>query len=236
MKHLLAPLTLLATAAFLISPFLTPPFMGYAPGSFPVEQIRPPVQPAGYAFAIWGLIYVWLGVSALYGVWARRGDGAWDAARLPLILSLGPGALWLWVAGFAPITASVLIVWMLACALWALALAPRADRWLLQAPVAIYAGWLTAAAHVSVGVVIGGYGLLSSTRAALLALASALAITLLTQRARPHAPEYGLTVIWALVGIIVANRDGSALVAGAAALALAAIALLLWTGQRRAAL
>jgi hypothetical protein len=236
MKTLLAPLTLLATAAFLISPFLTPPFTGYAPGSFPVEQIRPPVQPAGYAFAIWGLIYLWLGVSAVYGLWARREDAGWNAARLPLILSLGPGALWLWVAGFAPITASVLIVWMLACALWALARTPRADRWLLQAPVAIYAGWLTAAAHVSVGVVIGGYGLLSSTGAALLALASALVVALLTLRARPQAPEYGLTVIWALVGIIVANLSGSFVVAVAVALALAAVAALLWTGQRRAAL
>ena len=46
-----------ATLAFLLSPSLTEPFTGYTPESFPVDQIDPPVQPAGYAFAIWGVIY-----------------------------------------------------------------------------------------------------------------------------------------------------------------------------------
>lgn len=240
MKQLAPVLTLIATALFLLSPFVTPPFTGFDPARFPVPQINPPVQPAGYAFAIWGLIYLWLAVLALTGATARRADPAWQGIHLPLTLSLGPGALWLWVAGFAPVAASALIVWMLACALWALARAPMTDRWLLQAPIAIYAGWLTAAAHVSAGVVLGGHGWLSSDAAALLALASALALALLVLRARPQAPEYGLTVIWALVGVMVGNLDGSALVFWAAGAALATLAaLLIWramSGQRARAL
>jgi hypothetical protein len=240
MKQLAPVLTLIATALFLLSPFVTPPFTGFDPTRFPVPQVNPPVQPAGYAFAIWGLIYLWLAVLAVTGATSRRADPVWTGIHLPLTLSLGPGALWLWVAGFAPITASVLILWMLGCALWALARAPQTDRWLLQAPIAIYAGWLTAAAHVSAGVVLGGYGWLSSEAAALLALASALGVTLVVLRARPQAPEYGLTVIWALVGVMVGNLDGSILVFWAAGAALTAIAaLLLWralTGQRARAL
>ena len=95
-----------ATLAFLLSPSLTEPFTGYTPGSFPVEQIDPPVQPAGYAFAIWGVIYIWLGVMAAYAVLRRKGDAGWQSTAVPLALSLGPGAAWLWVAGFAPITAN----------------------------------------------------------------------------------------------------------------------------------
>ena len=50
-----APLILLvATLAFIAAPALTPPFMGYDPGLFPVRIDRPAIQPAGYAFAIWG--------------------------------------------------------------------------------------------------------------------------------------------------------------------------------------
>ena len=45
---------LLATLAFVAAPSVTPPFMGYDPGMFPVRIERPSVQPAGYAFAIWG--------------------------------------------------------------------------------------------------------------------------------------------------------------------------------------
>ena len=51
----IAPLILLvATLAFIAAPALTPPFMGYDPGLFPVRIDRPSIQPAGYAFAIWG--------------------------------------------------------------------------------------------------------------------------------------------------------------------------------------
>ena len=98
---------------------------------------------------------------AAFAVLRRKSRRGLAARRGPLTLSLGPGAAWLWVAGFAPITATVLIFWMMGFAIWALLRAPMADRWWLQAPVALYAGWLTAAAHVSLGVVLGGYGWLA---------------------------------------------------------------------------
>ena len=37
--------------------------------------------PAGYAFAIWGVIYAWLVVSAVYGVIWRREAKDWEAMR-----------------------------------------------------------------------------------------------------------------------------------------------------------
>jgi hypothetical protein len=212
-----------ATLAFLLSPSLTEPFTGYAPGSFPVEQVDPPVQPAGYAFAIWGIIYIWLGAMAAFGVLRRKADAAWQRVAVPLTLSLGPGAAWLWVAGFAPITATVLIFWMMGCAIWALTRAPIADRWWLQAPVALYSGWLTAAAHVSLGVVLGGYGWLGATGAAVLCILLALGVALAVLWRKPDAPEYGAAVGWALIGIAVDNSgtNGSVM-----ALALAGLAVI----------
>jgi hypothetical protein len=228
-----------ATLAFLLSPSLTEPFMGYAPGSFPVEQVDPPVQPAGFAFAIWGVIYIWLGVMAAFGVLRRKTDAGWQRVALPLMLSLGPGAAWLWVAGFAPITATVLIFWMLGFAIWALLRAPATDRWWLQAPVALYAGWLTAAAHVSLGVVLGGYGWLSGTGAAVLCILIALALALWVLQRQPQAPEYGAAVGWALIGIAVDNSGSNTVVLGLALAGLALVAGMaargVWTGHTHGA-
>lgn len=228
-----------ATLAFLMSPSLTEPFTGYAPGSFPVDQTDPPVQPAGYAFAIWGVIYIWLGVMAAFGVLRRKNDAGWQRVAVPLTLSLGPGAAWLWVAGFAPITATVLIFWMMGFAILALLRAPASDRWWLQAPVALYAGWLTAAAHVSLGVVLGGYGWLSATGAAVLCILLALGVAMAVLWRKPGAPEYGAAVGWALIGIAVDNAGENTTVLALALAGLAVVAAMaargFWKGTAHAA-
>ena len=90
------------------------------------------------------------------------------------------------------------------------------DRWLLSAPLAIFSGWLTAAAAVSTGVLIAGYGVLSNVGSALAMLALVLVIALVVQGRKPRMPVYGLTVIWALVGVIVVNWGDLPTVAWAA--------------------
>jgi hypothetical protein len=196
----------LAMLAFGVAPYLTEPFTGYDPGQFPVQIARPSIQPAGYAFAIWGVIYLWLAAHALFGVIARHADPDWDRVRTPLTISLTLGAVWLAIANEAPLSATIGIWIMQATALTAFLRAdPARDRWLLIAPLAIYAGWLTAAAAVSTGVVVAGYGMLTDTAAALAMLALALGIATVTQSLQRTMPLYTLTVIWALGGIIAAN-------------------------------
>ncbi len=228
-----AILTLVAALAFAASPFVVPGFSGFDPNLYPIPQVDPPVQPAGYAFAIWGLIYVWLIVHAGFGLLQRDVDPAWDAPRWPLFVSLAIGASWLAVAQQSPVLATILIWVMLASALAALFLTPaRPDRWLLQAPIAIYAGWLTAASCAALGLLGAGYGLITDeTGWAYISLGIALALGVPVQVMRPHAPEYGVTVAWALLAIAAANRGSNLPVALAAAagtilmLALAARAL-----------
>ena len=60
---------------------------------------------------------------------------------------------------------------------------------------------------VSIGLLLGGYGILSGTLAALVALSIGLVISVVAQYRLHRAPEYGVTVIWALVGVIVANSS-----------------------------
>ena len=204
-NRLWSALVLVAVLLFAASPWFTEGFNGFEPDQFPVPQDNPPVQPAGYAFSIWGLIYLWLVAGAAFGLIKRSDDPDWEAMRPPLVISLLVGATWLPVANVSPVAATVLIWIMLGAAFVSLFRVGDTDRWWQQAPVAIYAGWLTAASCVSIGLLLGGYGILSGTLAALVALAIALVIALVAQYRLHRAPEYGITVIWALVAVIVAN-------------------------------
>ncbi len=236
MKHITALLTALFTITFLISPAFTAPFAGFRPDQLPIPQIDPPVQPAGYAFAIWGVIYLWLLISAAYGLIKRADDPGWNRARVGLIISLALGTPWLWVANNSPVGATLLIFGMLAGAIAALMTAPKTDRWWFQAPVALYAGWLTAASFVSLGSTAAGYGILTDSIGwAWIGITGALLVGLAVLWTKPQAPEYASTLIWALVGIIVANGLTLNSVTVLSAAGIVIVLAMLGTNQRRLA-
>jgi hypothetical protein len=232
MTRLLPALLLIAAILFAASPLFVTDFSGFDPALFPVPQIDPPVQPARYTFAIWGLLYVWLIVSSAYGLVRRAEDPAWQPARPWLLASLGLGIVWLPLAERSVIGATVLIWVMLLLSLVALFRTRRHDRWWFQAPVATYAGWLTAASCVSVGLILSGWGVLEATPAALIALALALVLGLTVQSRVLRAPGYGLALIWALIGIALRNADPLNLpVLGLALLGTLAFAAMLARGR-----
>jgi len=209
-------LTLLATLIFTLAPAVTPPFSGYAADTFPVQIERAAIQPAGYAFSIWGVIYLWLLVSAVAGFW-QRGNAGWSRPFLPHLAALLLGTLWLAIASGFPILAAVTITLMAACTLWAfLSADPAYNRWLQQAPLGLFAGWLTAATCVTWGILLVGYGWLSDTTGALAMLALALTAALTVQSRRPTMPTYSAAVIWAAIGVTVVNWQDNPAVAWAA--------------------
>ncbi|WP_343115804.1 hypothetical protein [Ostreiculturibacter nitratireducens] len=228
-----AILLFVAALTFAAAPMATPGFGGYDPSNFPIQLDDPAILPAGYAFAIWAVIYAGLVVHAGFGLFARAEDVAWDGPRWPLFGSLALGASWLMVAMANPVMATLQIWVMTVLALVALFRAPRIpDRWLLLGPIALYAGWLTAASCVSLGVVLIGHGIMGEMAASLAMLALALVIAFTVQTRLARAPEYGVAVIWALAAIIVANA-GEGLVVPVVCLA----GIILMVGAaRRAAL
>ncbi len=229
MTKIAAHLTLLVTLTFVTSPFWTEPFSGFRADQLPIPQINPPVQPAGYAFAIWGLIYSWLVVSSVFGLWKRAETPGWNRARWPLIISLALGTPWLAIANESAVWATLMIFVMAATAALALLRAPAEDQWLFGVPVGIYAGWLTAASFVSLGSTAAGFGLLmDATGWAYLCIIGALVLGVLTL-IRSGSVAYGLTLIWALVGIMVANGTAQiavAILAGAGVAVIAGVTLL----------
>ncbi|WP_187429593.1 hypothetical protein ROLI_025040 [Roseobacter fucihabitans] len=227
-----ALIALILALGFAVSPVLVADFNGFAEDQFPVPQDDPPVQPAGYAFAIWGVIYLWLIAGLGFGLLRRAQDAGWHAMRAPLCVSLAVGSVWLAVAVRSPIWATILIWVMLLSALLALYRAPKHDIWWAALPVGLYAGWLSAASSVSLGLVTAGYGWLDASTAALVFVFFALVFASSVQSTLRRAPSYGIAVIWALVGIVVHNLSGDQTVAALAAGGAIALLVPTWKAAR----
>lgn len=227
-----AALVALAGAGFVASAFLTPPFRGYDPAQMPVPVANPLIQPAGFAFAIWGPIYLWFILHAGTGVLARAQDADWDRTRVPLIASLVMGAGWLPLALVSPVWATVGIWAMLGTALAAVARAPARDVWTARVPIGLYAGWLTAAACVSLGVVAEGWGWLGGRAAALVMLALAAGVATAALTRLDAGAAYAVAAGWGFLGIAVKVAATAPVVAVAAAAGIALLAALVWRQTR----
>jgi hypothetical protein len=232
-RPFIALMTFLLAIGFAVSPFFVSGFNGFSSDQFPIPQDNPPVQPAGYAFSIWGLIYVWLIVGMGWGLWKRREDYLWHDMRLPLALSLFVGCFWLAVAVASPVWAAVLIWVMLITALYALFRSPRVDRGFAALPVGLYAGWLSAASCVSLGLLAAGYGWMSGPTAGLVFVGLAIVIAAGVQSSLMRAPTYGIAVIWALIAVVVANMATAPSVAALAAGGAIALILPTYRSWRR---
>ncbi|WP_375228262.1 hypothetical protein [Roseobacter sp. S98] len=229
---LTAILSVVLCITFAGSTLVVPDFGGFDADQFPVPQDNPPVQPAGYAFAIWGVIYLWLIAGMAFGLARRAEDPDWHAMRAPLCVSLAIGTIWLPLAVLSPVWASILIWAMLLPALVALFRAPADDRTWALLPVGLYAGWLSAASCVSLGLIAAGYDLMDQQTAAFVFVFMALVIASAVQNQLRRGPTYALAVIWALVAIVVQNAGSQTTIAALAAGGAAALTVPAWRAWR----
>lgn len=215
-------LTLFLLIVFAITPSLAPQFSGAQNWQLPVDIPRHAVQPASYAFAIWGVIFVWLIVMAVFGVLRRADAPQWRPARPFVMAAAVLGTMWLVLVTAFPLIAGGLILAMAVAAISAFLCSDTApDRWILSAPLGIFAGWLSAACLVSTGILLGGYGVLDHKIAALVMVVILLVIGIAVQSRRPQMPIYGLTVVWAMVAVVNANMAANPGIAAASGISAA---------------
>jgi hypothetical protein len=203
-----AIITLLAAIAFCLDGFFGSDFGGFDPNRFPIPQDNPPLQPIGFAFAIWFPIYLWLIASGIYGVARRPNDPGWDRFRGPLIVSLLIGTPWIQVAQVSPFWSTIMIWAMLIFALLALYRAPENDAMWARGPIGLYAGWLTAASGVGTSVLLSGNGVLPSMTSAVLLLVIVLALAVKNILTLAHSSlTYVVAFQWALIGVMINSLD-----------------------------
>lgn len=205
------------------------------------DRFRVFVVPAGYVFAIWGLIYAF---QLAFLVHTLRPSRAAD----PLLRRLGllPAAAALFNAGWIvawhwevfPLT-PVLMVGLLASLLGIYLRgglgdlarpgsgAPAATRWLVQVPFSIYLGWITVATIANVAAVgawanVPVFGLeLPLIAAVVLVVGFAIAAIAV---ARTADVAYAAIIVWAYTGLVVKEAAAATpyvpLIAGASAVAI----------------
>ena len=234
MKGLERTLVLVATAATLAVNGLanTSALGGVTTGEM-AARFSLPFTPAGYVFAIWGLIYLGLVAFSLF-------QAAGQGARLPRVAALRPvyvftavaNMAWLWFWHHQALAASFAVMLMLLAALVVarrqLSAAPAGspvEFWCVDAPFRVYLAWISIATLANLAVLVAHGGTAAGPRApiavSLIMLAAALAIATAAYRGL-RDPVFLAVIAWAAAGI--ALRHGQPMVVSAPAMGVAALA------------
>jgi hypothetical protein len=179
---------------------------------------EPPIIPAGYTFTIWTLIYAG---AIVYGVHqalpSQRTSPLLRRIGWPTASAFLGTSAWLVMARFGLTWLTVAcIVWMMASLAIVLRRfvqegAPRtaAERWFVVAPLSLFAGYVTAATFANAAAALKGSGWMapgaSETTWSVAMLVAAGSIAAWVTLATRGNAAYATAIIWALVGIVVAN-------------------------------
>lgn len=212
--------------------------------SFPVIFV-----PAGYVFAIWGLVYLGLAALVVYALTpAGRADARVGALGWWLPLNLAANASWIlcWHYGLYPLSLAVMLVILSSLAIIHRRLDDVDARgplrsaggsrarsyWFVRFPTSLYLGWISVATIANASVVLldagwSGAPLWAEAWALLMVvLAAALNLVMVM---RQHDLAFGGVGVWALAGIAVkraADYPNVAALAAACALLVACAVVL----------
>jgi hypothetical protein len=194
------------------------------------------LRASGYAFSIWGLIY--LGLAAYAAFQFRARDTALIRAfGWPSVIAIGGCAAWIVASALNLRLASVAIILISAAAAIAPLLrrptaAGTGERLLVLWPNAALAGWLTIASALAVITAATAEGLIAAGDARAWALGGVMAVLTVGMLVAIQARSaiYLVPIAWGLGGVYVAEKIDQPMTAtlaavGAAGLLLAAVAI-----------
>lgn len=174
-----------------------------------------PFTPAGYVFAIWGIIYALLLIFVIYQALPKQRNKPFQKQIGALfILSSVLNVVWLFLWQYDYIAVSVFVMLALLATLVLIYLrmgigksnVALTEKLSVQLPFSVYLGWITVASIANVAaalVSVGWDGFGVTTEAwAIAAMAVGLIVTLVVIVARRDI-AYSLVIVWALAGIAV---------------------------------
>lgn len=173
--------------------------------------------PAGYAFSIWGLIYLLLGIYVIYQ-FKQKDDNLVDQVNRIFIINALLNATWIFAWHYDLIWLSLIIMLGLLITLIKIAdifikNKPNIKQtWLMRLPFSLYFGWITVATIANVTVFLAylgwnGFGVAESFWTIAVLIIGAL-IGIWRMWGDRFFP-YGLVLIWAYTGILVKHLSVS---------------------------
>ncbi len=203
-----------------------------------------PITPAGYAFSIWGLIYLLSLALAVYqALPSQRERGVHRRTGWWLVGAFTASALWVPIFGTETIWLSQVVILVLVACLVGAAYAFRqtgpardtAERFLLRLPVTVYLGWATLASTAGFGLTFRSFGLPErespATAVALVLLLVATVGSVIVVARLVALAGFAFTAGWALVGIAVGTYATEIRFAALVALAVVVTVLCLRTAR-----
>ena len=178
--------------------------------------------PAGYVFAIWGVIYLAL---IAFGVFqalpAQRQNPRLRAAGWWIALSGLANSTWIFLWHYQQFPLSLVVMLVLLASLIVVYLrlgtgrgsVSASENWLARVPFSIYLGWITVATVANATAVLdylnwNGFGLAPEIWMGVMLAAVLVIVALVNLRHRDLA--YTLVILWALAGIGVKHAAVSA--------------------------
>lgn len=169
--------------------------------------------PAGYVFAIWGVIYIgWLAFAVYQALPAPRANPRLQRTGWLFTLASLANAAWLfaWHYELFPLSAVIMLslLALLIAIYWRLDIGrsrvSTREKWLVDVPFSVYLGWISVATIANISDLLyfwkwDGWGLAPEIWAViLLVTASAIALAMALTRADA---AFLLVIVWAFVGI-----------------------------------
>jgi hypothetical protein len=181
------------------------------------------VTPAGYAFAIWSLIYLGMLAFSIYQLLPAN-IARFRSIRSLYIVTCALNCGWLYFWASEQMTICMVIIAALASVLYLInhqVSDPQslAETWVVKAPFGIYFGWVTAAMVVNFAIWLKYLRIeISPTVETLISVALMLwvAVMAIVVRVKLVNYFYPLAVAWALTAIAVKQSGKTAIVVAAA--------------------
>ena len=180
--------------------------------------------PAGWVFAIWGLIYLALLAYTVYqALPSQRENPRLRRTGWLYVLSCAANIAWIFLWHYEYFAFTLIAMGALLLLLIAINLllgtgrthVPRVETWLVRVPFSIYLGWITVATIANVTSVLeyagwNGWGLYPVTWAVIMMVVAAV-IAGLVSITRGDVP-YVAVILWAFAGIAVKHNTVLAII------------------------
>lgn len=173
------------------------------------------ITPAGYVFAIWGVIYIGLIAYSIYqALPAQRTNPLFDRISWLYILSAMANCVWIFLWHYLYIVAAVPVMILLFVSLLYINFELSTERtspsrwqnWTTHLPFDIYLGWISLAMAANIAIALSSQGFTggnipeswwASLILSIIAIISAIMIY------RRHNRTYGLVIVWSIFGILI---------------------------------